>query len=148
SRAAGTRLRPAAFLWRRGYRAVSAAFPSRRAISPCFYSLSLHDALPISAVQSMLTMAPAVVLDPPVQLQLRLRDGRIADSQPYTYRLDWAAELSITRDPAPAAHATVTGDSTTWIGVLYEGVPLTEVQVEGDRAEVRRVVSFFTHSAQ
>ena len=103
---------------------------------------------PDAAVQSMLTMAPAVVLDPPEQLQLRLRDGRIADSQPYTYRLDWAAELSITRDPAPAAHATVTGDSTTWIGVLYEGVPLTKVQVEGDRAEVRRVVSLFAHSAQ
>lgn len=103
---------------------------------------------PDAAVQSMLTMAPAIVLDPPVQLELRLRDGRIADSQPYTYQLNWAGELSITRDPAPAATATVTGDSSTWIGVLYDGVPLTEVQVEGDPADVQRVVAIFARSAQ
>lgn len=79
-----------------------------------------------------------------MRLGLRLRDGRIGASQPYVYRLDWANELSITRDSAPATGAVETDDSSTWIGIFYHGVALDEVRVEGDGADVRRLVGAFT----
>lgn len=57
-------------------------------------------------------------------LALRLRDEREPASQTYDYRLAWAEALDLTRADAPDAVATVAGDSTTWTGVLYNGVPL------------------------
>lgn len=100
---------------------------------------------PDAIVQSMLTMAPAIAFDPPVELELRLHDGRTPGSPEYTYRLHWDGELSITRGVAPAASATVTGDSSTWTGVLYDGVPLDGVQVDGDETAVQRVVAAFSN---
>lgn len=101
---------------------------------------------PDAAVQSMLTMAPSIEFTRPVELELRLHDGRITPSQSYTYRLHWGSELSIAREGAPHARATVTGDSSTWVGVLYDGVALATMQVDDDVAEVDRVVSAFTGS--
>lgn len=99
---------------------------------------------PDAAVQSMLTMAPTTGLATPTELELRLRDNRQLAPRPYTYRLSWAEDLAITRAPAPAATATVSGDSSTWVGVLYDGVPLDEMQVTGKIADVRRVVAAFS----
>lgn len=97
---------------------------------------------PDSTVQSMLTMAPAKALTP-TELELRLHDGRIASAPQYVYRLHWARELAITRESAPGATATVTGDSSTWARVLYDGEPLTSMEISGKAADVRRVVKAF-----
>lgn len=98
---------------------------------------------PDGIVESMLTMAPPVALDPPVVLALRLRDDREPAAETYDYRLTWGDALDITRSPAPDAAATVTGDSTTWTGVLYSGVALAAMTVTGDAAEVHRLVAAF-----
>lgn len=99
---------------------------------------------PDATVQSMLTMAPETGPAHPVALALRLHDGRNSPARPYDYRLTWADDtLEIVREPAPDARATVVGDSTTWAGVLYHGVPLDEMEIAGDAAEVRRLVSAF-----
>ncbi|MCW4386164.1 helix-turn-helix transcriptional regulator [Salinibacterium sp. SYSU T00001] len=98
---------------------------------------------PDAAVQSMLTMAPRSGLTTPAVLELRLHDERHDTARPYDYRLQWATELAIVRGPAPDAQALVSGDSSTWVGVLYEGVPLEQMQISGDAAAVERVVSAF-----
>ncbi|MGO1173239.1 MAG: winged helix-turn-helix transcriptional regulator [Actinomycetaceae bacterium] len=99
---------------------------------------------PDAAVQSMLTMAPETGPTDPVELALRLHDGRRSPHRPYDYRLSWSDDvLEITRDAAPSAAALVVGDSSTWVGVLYDGVPLEEMEIDGDTDEVRRVVTMF-----
>lgn len=99
---------------------------------------------PDSIVQSMLTMAPRVAMEPPVEVELQLADTRIdPDTAPYVYRLRWADELSIERGPAHDPVATVIGDSSTWASTLYEGVELDSVDITGDRRAVERVASAF-----
>lgn len=57
---------------------------------------------PDGIVESMLTMAPPVALDPPVVLALRLHDDpRAPAAETYDYRLTWGDALDITRSPAP-----------------------------------------------
>jgi len=91
----------------------------------------------------MLTMASATPPSEPLEVELRLHDARRAPARPYTYRLTWNTELQITREPAPSARARVAGDSSTWAGVLYDGVPLSEMEIDGDPEEIRRVVAAF-----
>lgn len=99
---------------------------------------------PDAMVQSMLTMAPDIAMDPSVELELQFRDARVdPDAEPYVYRLRWAERLLIERGPAQSSLATVRGDSSTWAGVIYEGVDLDAVAVTGDRAAVGRVVEAF-----
>ncbi|MGC0141863.1 winged helix-turn-helix transcriptional regulator [Pseudactinotalea sp. Z1732] len=99
---------------------------------------------PDATVQSMLTMAPRMRMDPPLDLALHLNDTRVdGNAEPYAYRLRWAQELSIERGPAPNPQATVTGDSSTWTGVLYQSVALESVAVAGDTAAVERLVAAF-----
>lgn len=99
---------------------------------------------PDAIAQSMLTMAPPIAMDPPLDVELRLTDARIdPDAEPYPYRLRWAEELSIERGHADAALATIIGDSSTWAGVLYEGIDLDTMDVAGDRTAVRRLVAAF-----
>ncbi|MGC5627774.1 winged helix-turn-helix transcriptional regulator [Georgenia sp. Z1344] len=98
---------------------------------------------PDGTVQSMLTMAPSTPPTAPVEVGLLLHDARIEAPRPYEFRLTWDDELAIVREPATDAPARVTGDSTTWAGVLYDGVPLDEVDVDGDVDEVRRLVAAF-----
>lgn len=98
---------------------------------------------PDATVQSMLTMAPATPPAEPLEIELRLHDARRTLARPYDYRLTWDGDLEITRDPAPSACARVAGDSSTWAGVLYDGVPLGEMEIDGDVDVVRRVVAAF-----
>ncbi|MDO5535179.1 MAG: helix-turn-helix domain-containing protein [Propionibacteriaceae bacterium] len=97
---------------------------------------------PDGAVQSMLTMAPAIALDPPLALTLHLHDARIPGDEGYSYALTWGDRLTIERGNAGGA-ASVTGDATAWIGVLYQGAPLDLVQVEGNADAVRRLVATY-----
>ena len=95
-------------------------------------------------VQSMLTMAPRTPMDPPLKLELHLADTRVDDDvEPYPYRLRWADELVMERGRAEAAEATVSGDSSTWAGVLYQGVSLDSMGITGDRDAVERLVAAF-----
>lgn len=101
---------------------------------------------PDAIVQSMLTMAPSVTMDPPLEIGLHLADTRVdPDAEPYAYRLRWAKRLSIERSHVTAAApiATVTGDSSTWTGVLYQGFDLDTMDVTGDRATVERLVAAY-----
>lgn len=98
---------------------------------------------PDAAVQSMLTMAPATAPAEPLEVELRLHDARRTPARHYDYRLTWDGNLAITREPASSARARVSGDSSTWAGVLYSGVPLSEMEVDGDADEVRRVIAAF-----
>lgn len=99
---------------------------------------------PDAIVQSMLTMAPQVSMDPPLDVELHLADTRVdPDAEPYAYRLRWAEELSIERGHAEAAIVTVAGDSSTWTGVLYENVDLDAMDLTGDRTAVERLVEAF-----
>lgn len=99
---------------------------------------------PDAIAQSMLTMAPPVVMDPPLDIELRLADTRTdPDAEPYPYRLRWADRLSIERGHTDAAHARITGDSSTWAGVLYEDIHLDAMDVTGDRAAAERMVTAF-----
>lgn len=99
---------------------------------------------PDSIVQSMMTMAPTSVLQPPVEIELHLTDARIDPAaDPYVYRLRWAEELSIERGHAEDAMATVAGDSSTWASILYQNVELDAMDITGDRAAVERVVAAF-----
>ena len=98
---------------------------------------------PDGAVQSMLTMAPAIALDPPLALTLHLRDDRVPGDEGYSYALAWGEHLTIERGDSPDAAASVSGDATTWIGVLYQGAPLDLVQVDGDADAVRRLIATF-----
>lgn len=100
---------------------------------------------PDAIVQSMLTMAPRSRLTPPVVLALRLHDERGKGVTAYDYRLSWGDTLTITREPAPDATAVVTGDSTAWTEILYNGRPLTDVTITGDASAVVRVVEAFKH---
>ncbi|MGC5614713.1 winged helix-turn-helix transcriptional regulator [Georgenia sp. Z1491] len=98
---------------------------------------------PDGAVQSMLTMAPAAAPTPGVEIGLRLHDARSSTARPYDYRLSWGQTLEIVREPVPTARALVAGDSSTWVAVLYDGVPLEKMDVSGNRAEVRRLIDAF-----
>ena len=99
---------------------------------------------PDAMVQSMLTMAPLVAMEPPIELELRFSDARIGPHAPvYAFRLTWADRLSIARGTAAAPLATVTGDSSTWMRVLYDGAGLDKMDVAGDAAAVQRVVDAF-----
>lgn len=98
---------------------------------------------PDAIVQSMLTMAPPAAMTPPLEVRLRLADHRADPAGvPYSYRLRWGTDLAIERDDA-AAPATVAGDSSTWTAVLYQGLDLDEMDVDGDRASVERLVAAF-----
>lgn len=99
---------------------------------------------PDAAVQSMLTMAPRMAMDPPLDLALHLHDTRAeGNAEPYAYRLRWAQDLSIERRPARDPQATVTGDSSAWTGVLYQNLDLDAVAITGDTAAVARLVAAF-----
>lgn len=101
---------------------------------------------PDALMHSMLTMAPRVAMEPRIDLELRLADARIGPHAPvYAFRVEWADALSIERGAASAADAVVTGDSSTWMRVLYENADLTAMRVTGDVAAVRRVVDAFAH---
>lgn len=101
---------------------------------------------PDAIVQSMLTMAPSVAMDPPVEVELRLADTRVDPRmEPYVYRLRWADRLTIERGgPAKTPPARVTGDSSTWTGILYGDVDLDAMDLTGDRAVVERLVAAFS----
>lgn len=99
---------------------------------------------PDAAVQSMLTMAPHQPLDPPIDLTLHLYDGRLPDDEGYRYRVRWAAHLDIVRGTdTDVTRSTVTADSSTWAGVLHQGQPLDEVDVEGAPGDVEHLVAAF-----
>ncbi|WP_051198442.1 winged helix-turn-helix transcriptional regulator [Gordonia shandongensis] len=99
---------------------------------------------PDAIAQSMLTMAPPLTMDPPLYVELRLADMRVnRDAERYIYRLHWADRLSIERDRAPDAAVTISGDSTTWAGVLYDGIDLSSMEVGGERAAAQRLVAAF-----
>lgn len=100
---------------------------------------------PDAAIQSMETMAPGFVMTPPVVVGLWLRDARIPGASATGYRLRWGGDLSITRDATSdvGVDAVVRADSTTWVSVLYDGTPLTDVEVSGDEDAVRRLVGAF-----
>ena len=102
---------------------------------------------PDAAVQSMLTMAPATAFDPPLLVELHLRDARVPEAEGYAYALRWSERLAIVHGTQPDAAASVSGDSTTWIGVLYQGVPLDRVVVEGDVEVVQRLVGAWVTAA-
>lgn len=104
---------------------------------------------PDAIAQSMLTMAPHVAMHPPLDIVLRLADTRIRpDAEPYSYHLRWSDRLSVERGQADTALATVTGDSSTWTGVLYEGVDLDTMHVTGDRTAVQRLVEAFADAGE
>ena len=108
---------------------------------------------PDSTVQSMLTMAPPHAVSPPVELTLHLHDGRLDDEVGYRYRLRWGRRLEVTRDDGSgvtasrsAAATSVRADSSTWASVLYDGLSLDEVRIDGSRQDVVRLVSAFATS--
>lgn len=104
---------------------------------------------PDAIVQSMLTMAPRVSMDPPFETALHLADTRAdPDAELYPYRLRWAEELSIERGHADAAVVTVVGDSSTWTGVLYQGIDLDAMDVTGDWRVAERLVAAFAGTLQ
>lgn len=99
---------------------------------------------PDAVIQSMLTMAPEIEMNPPLEVELDLVDVRVdRDSKPYAYRLHWGNSLSIERGHSQTAQATVVGDSSTWNTVLYQKVDLGVMEVVGDRAAAERLVSAF-----
>ncbi|EOM77539.1 transcriptional regulator [Rhodococcus rhodnii] len=99
---------------------------------------------PDAIVQSMLTMAPAAPMNPPLDIELRLADTRLnRDAPQYGYRLRWDDELTIERAVAESPQAAVVGDSSAWAGVLYEGSGLDVMEVCGDRDAVERLVAAF-----
>lgn len=99
---------------------------------------------PDSIVQSMLTMAPPMTMDPPIEVELRLADQRDdRDTEPYIYRLQWADELSIERGSVDDPIATVIGDSSTWADVLYQDTELDALDITGDRTTVERLIAAF-----
>ncbi|MFX4271660.1 winged helix-turn-helix transcriptional regulator [Propionibacteriaceae bacterium Y1685] len=94
---------------------------------------------PDAAVQSMLTVAPRRRMSPPIEVALHLRDDR-ADATTYSYRLHWAAALTIERSPARQPQATVVADSSTWADVVHNSRDLSAVDVRGDVTVVRRIL--------
>lgn len=99
---------------------------------------------PDAAVQSMLTMAPPTPMSPPLLLELRLSDHRIAPRpEPYRYRLLWQESLSIERGVPDGPSAVVTADSTAWVGALYGGAGFDGIEISGDRTAVTRLVNVF-----
>ncbi len=99
---------------------------------------------PDAAVQSLLAMAPAVSMTPPIHLELRLADHRVEPRpEPYRYRLRWQDALTIERGRCERPDAVVTGDSTTWARIVHAGAALDEVEVTGDRQQVTRLVEAF-----
>lgn len=99
---------------------------------------------PDAIIQSMLTMAPKREMHPPLEMELRLADGRTTrDSDPYVYRLNWGTRLSIERGSSEAPQATITGDSSEWAAILYENARLDVMRVTGDRMLVERLVAAF-----
>lgn len=99
---------------------------------------------PDAMVQSMLTMAPPLAMDPPLELGLELADQRLGEgAEAYRYRLRWADHLSIERGNIESAVATVSGDSSAWATVLYEGVALDAMEIRGDRSRVQQLVAAF-----
>lgn len=99
---------------------------------------------PDSAVQSMLTMAPRRQVRPSLEVHLHLHDARLASGDGYDYLATWGEGLQIVRVyGTPEAGTTIRGDSTTWAGILYEGAPLGQVEIDGDRDEAERLVTEF-----
>lgn len=100
---------------------------------------------PDAAAQSMRTMAPSRAMSPPITLDLHLHDARLPDDAGYDYTVRWGKRIEIIRGSSARPQARVSADSTSWMGVLYDGAALSDVgiTVEGDEAAVDRLVAGF-----
>lgn len=99
---------------------------------------------PDAIVQSMLTMARPLTMDPPLTVELRLADLRVdPTAERYRYRLHWGERLSIARGEAPEAAVTIAGDSSTWANVLYQDSGLDSMEVAGDTTVAQRLVDAY-----
>ncbi|WP_051215551.1 winged helix-turn-helix transcriptional regulator [Granulicoccus phenolivorans] len=100
---------------------------------------------PDAMVQSMLTMAPARTMDPPLELELEFADARSGPAAVwYAYRLRWADRLVIERSTEPdRARAGVRGDSSAWARVLYEDAAPDAMEITGDPTEVARLIEAY-----
>ncbi|MET7419695.1 helix-turn-helix domain-containing protein [Dactylosporangium sp. NPDC005555] len=102
---------------------------------------------PDAVVVAMRTMAPPVrATVPPVVLHLHdRRDARRAGPPVHSFHTvtDGGAVHVRTGTIANPA-ATVTADSTTWCGILFEGVDLDAADIDGDRAAVASIVALYT----
>lgn len=99
---------------------------------------------PDGIVQSLLTMAPKVEMNPPLNIELHLVDERTTRSvEPYVFRLHWGRNLSIERGPSDDPQATVSGDSTALTEVIYQNAALECLEISGERMPVERLVAAF-----
>lgn len=99
---------------------------------------------PDAIIQSMLTMAPKIAMDPSLDIELRLVDARTPRvSEPYVYRVHWGRDLSIERGNSSQAQATVSGDSSDLAEVLYQNAELRGMDIVGDRAALERLITAF-----
>ena len=101
---------------------------------------------PDATVQAMQTMAPQSTVDPPIELQLRLSDARLDGDRGYDYSLSWGENgLRIERGTNHSAVATVTADSTAWIGALLEPQigSMNATIIDGDQTAVSRLLDQF-----
>ncbi|GAA1543164.1 winged helix-turn-helix transcriptional regulator [Dactylosporangium maewongense] len=102
---------------------------------------------PDAVVLAMRTMAPEAPGEVPAVV-LRLHDARRA--HPPVRVFHTVAEGGAVhvrtgeiRDPA----ATVTADSTAWTHILFEGLGLDAVDIDGDQGAVARLVGLYTPPA-
>lgn len=104
---------------------------------------------PDAAILAMRTMAPDYGVDPPLELQLRLSDGRNDGRISYDYVATWdKGGFRVDRGELTDPPAFVDIDSSAWSEVLFNHVPLPADSVSGDREAVGRLLENFRPSVK
>lgn len=129
--------------WGRGLEPVLAALGRWYSAGPS--PSTAGSMTPDAVVVAMRAVAPvAPVAVPPVLL--RLHDARRADPPVLSFHTV-AHDGTVIVEPGtvPQPAATVTADSTTWSGVVFDGLRLVPaVHIDGDRDAVAALVGLYT----
>jgi DNA-binding HxlR family transcriptional regulator len=98
------------------------------------------DLTPDAAALALLAMAPDRPMDPPIDVELRLHDRRLAHGRAVSYRLTWSDRLRVERGSDPSATAIVRTDATTlarrWLLRADDG----DLTIDGNERDVARLV--------
>lgn len=106
---------------------------------------------PSGVVMAMHTMALSTAVPRPIELQLRLHDGRSKYQDEHNFGLVWSdTDLTIEIGTPANPQGTVSADSTVWAQTVFGGLALADAErdhglaISGDRNAVRRLIKAFT----
>jgi hypothetical protein len=100
-----------------------------------------HDpTLPISGVSILLSFR--TMFEPKKAQGLAARIGFVFGEMTYVLRIA-DGELTVARGPVDGCDLVFSGEPAVLAGVVYGGLPLDQMRVEGDRGLARRFVDLF-----